>query len=209
MRSPWLEIPLSDYESHMALPAVGQAEMLASELEETLLRFAPASVAVIGCAGGNGFDRIPAKTQRVVGADINPEYIAAAAARFLGRIPGLELHVADIEVGPLPFAPVELIFAGLVFEYVALPAALANLARVCCPDGRLVAVLQEESAQLEAVTPSPYSSLQTLAPRMRLVPSAELAARAADAGFSIESERSITLESGKQFTIQVYRHAAD
>jgi hypothetical protein len=28
MRKPWLDIPLSEYEGHMALPAVGQAEML-------------------------------------------------------------------------------------------------------------------------------------------------------------------------------------
>jgi hypothetical protein len=29
VRNPWLEIPLSDYEGHMELPQIGQAEMLA------------------------------------------------------------------------------------------------------------------------------------------------------------------------------------
>ena len=28
LSSPWLTIPLEDYEAHMALPAVGQAQML-------------------------------------------------------------------------------------------------------------------------------------------------------------------------------------
>jgi hypothetical protein len=30
--SPWLTIPLEDYEAHMALPVVGQAQMLAEQL---------------------------------------------------------------------------------------------------------------------------------------------------------------------------------
>ena len=29
MSNPWLSIPLEDYEGHMSLPAVGQAQMLA------------------------------------------------------------------------------------------------------------------------------------------------------------------------------------
>ena len=36
MNNPWLTIPLEDYESHMALPDVGQAKMLANEFEELL-----------------------------------------------------------------------------------------------------------------------------------------------------------------------------
>ena len=49
--SLWLTIPLEDYEAHMALPAVGQAQMLAEQLAILIERHAPASVAVMGCAG--------------------------------------------------------------------------------------------------------------------------------------------------------------
>jgi hypothetical protein len=31
--NPWCRIPLEDYEAHMAHPSVGQASMLANELE--------------------------------------------------------------------------------------------------------------------------------------------------------------------------------
>ena len=58
MCTPWREIPLSDYEAHMSLPSVGQARMLADQLALLLERHAPISVAIIGCAGGNGLDRI-------------------------------------------------------------------------------------------------------------------------------------------------------
>jgi hypothetical protein len=53
MRNPWLDVPLNDYEGHMALPGVGQADLIAELLYQAVARWAPASIAVIGCAGGN------------------------------------------------------------------------------------------------------------------------------------------------------------
>lgn len=205
MNNPWLEIPLSDYESHISMPAIAQAQMIADEFSDALLRYNPESVAVIGCAGGNGFDRIPASTRRVVGVDINPDYVAAASARYLGRIPGIEFHIADIQTDILPFAPVDLIYAALVFEYVSVADALRNLSRVCLTGGRLVALLQQPSATMHAVSPSPYTSIQLLCPVMRLVPPADMESCAASCGFQLESTRSVVLESGKAFVIQVYR----
>lgn len=204
-RSPWLDVPLADYESHMSLPAIAQADFVARRFADVLHRFRPESVAVIGCAGGNGFDRIdPAVTKRTVGVDLNPGYIATASARWLGRIPGLEFHVADVESDPLPFAAVDLIHAALLFEYVAMTEALRNLALASRPGGRLVAVLQRPSPTMPEVTPSPYTSLQALAPIMRLVPPDDLAARAAAVGFVLESSQIEALPSGKDFVVQVY-----
>ena len=34
MTQPWLQIPLADYEAHMALPDIGQAQMLADLLQQ-------------------------------------------------------------------------------------------------------------------------------------------------------------------------------
>jgi hypothetical protein len=80
--NPWLSILLADYEGHMALPAVGQAHMIAEQFDRALRRWAPARIAVIGCAGGNGLDRIePSTVERVVAVDLNPEYIECARAR--------------------------------------------------------------------------------------------------------------------------------
>lgn len=39
----------------MAMPAIGQAKMLADEFDKLLRSYSPKSVAVIGCAGANGF----------------------------------------------------------------------------------------------------------------------------------------------------------
>lgn len=136
MSNPWLTIPLEDYEGHMAMPDVGQAEMLANEFEDLLKTYAPSSAALIGCAGGNGFEKAAeAGVTRLVGLDLNPAYIAAATARYAGRMIGLELHCADIE-GEMPkLQPVHMVYAALVFEYVDIGKALKNMRGMCLPNG--------------------------------------------------------------------------
>lgn len=204
MNNPWLNIPISDYESHMALPTVDQSSMTADEFSRVLSQFTPESVAVIGCAGGNGFDAIPASTRRVVGVDINPGYVARARERYEERLLNLEFHVADVQADPLAFDPVDLIFASLVFEYVSLAETLENLSRVCRPGGRLVALLQQPSETMTSLTPSPYRSIQSLSKLMRLIPPSEFTGHAESAGFALESGRIVTIRSGKSFAVQVY-----
>jgi len=206
INNPWLEIPLSDYEAHMALATVGQAEMLARQFETALTAYAPRSVAVIGCAGGNGFERVSApETERLVGVDINPDYVAETSRRFAGLIPGLELYCADIQ-RPLPeIAPVELVYAGLVFEYVDVAAAMATIRSLCAPNGVLVSVLQLPSESIAVVSPSPFPSLRRLAPAMKLVPPSILQAEAERAGFVHGSTEVIAPHSDKKFAVQAFR----
>lgn len=201
-RNPWLAIPLADYEAHMALPEVGQAALLADLLAEAIARHAPRSVAVLGCAGGNGFDRVPADI-RLVGVDVNAHYVATAHDRHRSR-DGLELYVGDIAADDLPFAPVDLAFAGLLFEHVDVDAALGRIAAKLAPGGVLVAVLQLP-AQVGEITPSPYRSLAALAPTMRLVEPATLVSAAQALCYSVLHAGIETASGGKQFAVQTYR----
>jgi SAM-dependent methyltransferase len=201
-RNPWLSIALADYEAHMALPQVGQAELLAQVLGRAVRRYAPRSVAVLGCAGGNGFDGVPAGT-RLVGIDVNPDYVAVARERHGARA-GLELYVGDVSA-ELPFAPVELAFAGLLFEYVDSAAALSSLAAKLVPGGVLVTVLQLPSAAVAEITPSPYRSLAALAPCMTLVAPGVLEETARTLGFAAVHSEIQTASGGKQFAVQTYR----
>ncbi len=200
--NPWLDIPLADYEGHMALPEIAQAQMLADELARAVRQHAPTSVAIIGCSGGNGFERLIGTTvERIVGIDINPTYVAAAQARFGTRLPELVLHVADVQHELPNIMPTEMIFAGLIFEYVDLRAAMHNLRRLCVRGGTLVAVLQAPGAEANVVSPSPYRSLQRLGPAMRLRDARDMEGAAAEAGFAPATTRSLTLSSGKSFTV--------
>lgn len=202
--NPWLHIPLADYEGHMA--EIGQTGMLADQFEAALASYSPKSVALIGCAGGNGFDRIrPGVVERVVGIDINAEYLSETSRRFAGAIPGIELYQADIANTHLRIDPVELIFAGLIFEFTDLAASMATLRKLCCRKGMLVAVLQRPCASMAAVSPSPFASLQKLEGLVRLVMPWELELSAKNSGFLAVSTDALGLPSGKQFLVQTFQ----
>lgn len=203
--NPWLGIPLADYEGHMSLPQVGQARLLAEILEGALRQHSPRSVAVIGCAGGNGFERIrPETTARVVAVDLNPAYVARVRERFASRLPGLEPIAGDIQSPEVGFAPVDLIFAGLLLEYVDPDVALRRFRSWLRAPGILTTVIQAECATSAAVTPSPFASLRTLAPVMRLVRPEVLCERAGRAGFREIARRTEVAGGGKEFTVQTF-----
>jgi len=205
MDTPWLTIPLADYEGHMALPGIEQSNFLSTVLSQQLEVFRPASLAVVGCAGGNGFERIdPQSTKRVVGIDINESYLNATRSRYGHAFDRLDLNALNIELRGPAVAPVELIYAALIFEYVDSERTMANLASLCSPGGHLVTVLQISSSTTEPVSPSPYVSLQTLGPVMRLVESDILAGIATAAGFTRLSASRVRLPSGKEFAIDVF-----
>lgn len=201
-RNPWLSIPLADYEAHMALPEVAQAELLAEVLARAVREQAPRSVAIFGCAGGNGFERVPPDT-RLVGVDVNPDYVAVARARHKKRR-GLELYVADVTADELPFAPVELAFAGLLFEYLDPATALARIGTKLLPGGTLVAMVQLPSKRAK-VTLSPYTSLAALKSSMRLVSTAELLQAALAERYELRAADVWTASGGKKFAVHTYR----
>jgi trans-aconitate methyltransferase len=205
MSNPWLSIPLEDYERHMSLPAVGQAQMIADQFDRALARTAPASVAVIGCAGGNGFDRIRGRAiTQVVAVDVNPDYLEQARIRHARCLAGLELICADVQSQSLAYGPVDFTYAALLFEYVEVSSTLNTLKRNSRPDAVLTTVLQLPHSTIPAVSSSPYWSLTSLASAMTLVEPETLAHAAAQAGFAAVDSTMIELASGKRFCVQSF-----
>lgn len=204
--NPWLGIPLAEYEAHMALPHVAQARFLADVFERVLGDLRPRSVAVLGCAGGNGFERIRGgTTTRVVGVDVNPTYVEEARARFQSRIAGLELIVGDVQREEVVFAPVDLVFAALLLEYVDVTRTLGRIRSLLTPGGVLATVVQLPSARSAPVTPSPFASLQALASFMRLVDPDELHRLAASSGYEEIARWREQSAGGKEFEAQAFR----
>ncbi len=70
--------------------------------------------------------------------------------------------VADLEVECPNFEPVELIFAGLLFEHVKAAPVLNCIQSRLQNDGRFVTVLQLPSAEASKVTSTGISSLEML-----------------------------------------------
>lgn len=203
--NPWLTIPIEDYESHMALPEIGQAQMLAAELARAASRIAARSVALVGCSGGNGLEMLPRSARRIVAIDINPAYVETVRGRFRERGHTLELFVADIQQGAPACAPVDLVYAGLIFEYVDMAATMTALRELCAPQGMLVAVIQLAGEAGHFVSPSPFSSLQPLGSCARTRSREELQEHARVVGFLPTDARRITSAGGKNFDVLYFR----
>ncbi len=208
MSSPWLHIPLDDYEGHMLLPGIGQAQMIAEQLDRSLRRWAPRSVAIIGCAGGNGLDRIDGRSvERLVAVDVNPDYIERTRARHAERLPCLQVISADVQSEWLTYGPVEFTYAALLLEYVDVVSTLKTLRRNSRPNAILTTVVQLPHSTLAVVSASPYKSLAGLASVMTLVAPETLCLAAANVGFTVIDSTNIELSSGKTFCVLNFREA--
>lgn len=194
----------------MALPSIGQSQMIADQLEALVRTFCPHSIGIIGCAGGNGLDRLAGTSvSRMVGVELNPEYIEQTRQRYEGRLPGLELYTADIQTAVSLFEPVDLLFVALVLEYVDLDRTMTALWRHCKNDGVLAVISQLPHETMKAVSPSPYTTLSRLAPVMHLVSPQELQLRARHAGFCPEHSSTILSSGGKGFSVDTFRRRSE
>ena len=167
--NPWLSIPAVDYEGHMGSPGVGQLQFLSRVFGELLAEVDPASIAVLGCATGNGFEHVrPERVRRLVGLDINREYIEVCRERYAAKIPGLELVCADLSSFELEPASMDLVHAALFLEYVDPAAVVEKASRWMRPPGLLTVVLQRPSAKGGTVSETGYTSLKILEPVINL-----------------------------------------
>lgn len=188
----------------MALAGIEQAQLLSDIFADALAKYLPLSVAVIGCAGGNGFDRIPPAISRVVGVDINPHYVAETEARFRDRIESLELIVGDIQSHAVSFAPVDLIFLGLILEYVNVDSVMTRMPSMLTAAGRIVTVLQQPTVSHKQVSPSQFMSVQLLEQVMHTVSPVRLQDCMEAQGYIQLDSRIVLSQGGKLFQVQEF-----
>ncbi|MCK9211519.1 MAG: class I SAM-dependent methyltransferase [Ignavibacteriaceae bacterium] len=198
--NPWLEIPLADYEAHMSMASIAQAQYISRVLAGIVQDVRPSSVAIIGCSGGNGFDQLPTDiVKRVVGVEINPHYIEIARERYMYHFNRLELICQDFQTSACSFKPVDLVFAALIFEYVDYITGLTSIKKFIKHGGFLSVILQLPNETISAVSPSPYSSLSKLNGFLKLVSPENFEACAVSVGLSVVTSKRSMLDSGKVF----------
>lgn len=194
----------------MSLPEVRQAQYLAHTLSALVQKCGARSVAVLGCAGGNGLDRLaPEQVERVVGVDINPDYIAVMQRRYKDRFQKLEALCCDVLSTDCCFSEVDVVFAGLLFEYLDAEAALAHIAQFTRPGGHAGVLLQLPNDTIGLVTPSPFASLDKLKGYMRLVPPSQIEHLGNAQGFRVVSSECTVLATGKAFQEIVFQKPVD
>ena len=200
--NPWLRVALEDYEGHMARPEVGQAALLATAFRNAVESVRPESLALVGCAGGNGLEAlVGTDIAPVVCVDINPSYLETLSARYRRKIRGLEIVCGEVERFSFR-QPLDLIFGGLIFEYTRLDEALAALSRALRRGGKLIALVQMRSDGTPTVSHSPYvQALAGVGAALNYIEPDAMAVAAARQGLEERARKVITLASGKAFTI--------
>jgi ubiquinone/menaquinone biosynthesis C-methylase UbiE len=110
------------------------------ELEQPIVRGILASLPIgaaldAACGTGRHAAYLDELGHDVIGVDASAEMLAVAAK----RLPGVELHQADLRGIPLSDESVDLVVCGLALSYVPdLAPVFAEFARILCPGGHLV-----------------------------------------------------------------------
>lgn len=207
MDNPWLKIPASDYEGHMNLPQIDQLSFLKIVFKKSLTQYDSSSVCYLGSATGNGIEHINKReTLHLTAIDINPDYLRILRKRYESKVPNLRTVVADLEDYQGNEQQYSLIFAGLVFEYLAPLPLLKKISRWLKKSGTLVVILQLKSNSQKKVSNTHYSSLKLLDPVFNLFSEKTFKQMAKKNGlYEIEGE-TIVLKSGKAFYVGSYKN---
>lgn len=204
MPSPWLSVPLTDYEGHMRSAGVRQLDALSDLFADALACCRPESVAILGIAGGNGLERIDGNiTSRIVGLDVNPLYLEVVRRRF-GSAYGLELHCVDLAEEIAELKPVNLVHAALVFEHAGVGRCLENALSLVAPAGALSVVLQLPSVSEANVGVTPFSSIQSLGAHFSLIDPVWFGQKLESHGFWLKHQSRRLLPAGKGFWMGVF-----
>lgn len=154
MKNPWEEISLADYEGHMGQSSVMQLQALSQIMKEQFSSCPAKTVMVLGVAGGNGLEHIAA-FDKVIGVDINPDYLQICGERFSRLGNQLELVCADLTQPACTLPHADLVVANLFIEYIGY----AHFQRAIQQIGpqRVSCVIQKNTDH-SFVSPSPYAA---------------------------------------------------
>ncbi|MCB2211903.1 class I SAM-dependent methyltransferase [bacterium] len=205
----WLKVPAADYDGHMGLESVGQTQKLSRIFADLLQQHPPKKgIAVLGCATGNGFEHIPNdKMVRVVGVDVNLNYLHLLKERHGERLRWLETQCCDVLRCQFPEQAFDHIHAALLFEYTDPKAVLEKVRQWLTDSGVLSVVLQHPSKAVGTVSDSPFPGVKILHDVITLVPPDEFIALAEGAGLTMQSREHVPLPQGKAFEVLVFKPA--
>jgi len=197
MPNPWTVVPAADYERHMGPEGVDQLAPLSALFQEAYLGAQPDRLLVVGSATGNGLEHVdPAVTRRIVGLDVNLQYLGVCRQRFFHLGPRLELYCTAASAWRCPPQSFDLIHAALIFEYLHPEPLVAQLASLLSDQGTVSVVLQLPGGE---GPPATQKALEIIVRAMKLVPPEELTALFAAHGLKPRRARTVPLKFGKSF----------
>jgi len=184
---------------------VGQAQVLSALTKYALDTYRPERFALLGCATGNGLEHVnPEITKKVYALDINPDYLNKTREKFEHHLKHLEVINADIQKESLHLSDIDLLFAGLVLEYVDPVTALDKMYNTLGHKGVLFVVLQK-SHQASFVTETRYTALEKLSAISHEVDEAAITEFLHTKKMTLVRREDIRLTGNKSFTALEFR----
>lgn len=193
--NPWVVVPAADYERHAGPDGLDQLAPLSAIFQEVYLATQPDRALVLGCATGNGLEHVdPAVTQRVVGVDVNLQYLGIARQRFFHLGPRLELYCTEAEKFRAQAGSFDLVHASLLLEYLHPEVLVRKIAEWLADDGTCSLVVQLPGGD---PTPAPTKTLQLIDKAARLVSPEELTRLLDHYGLARKRARTVPLAHGR------------
>jgi SAM-dependent methyltransferase len=203
--NPWTVVPAADYERHMGPEGVDQLAPLSAIFQEVYLAAQPDRALLLGCSTGNGLEHVnPAITKRIVGVDVNLQYLGVARQRFFHLGPRLELFCSEAEKFRAAPGSFDLIHAALLFEYVHPEVLVRKMAEWLGPEGTCSVVLQLPGGEGPL---APTKAMQIIEKAMKLVPPDELTRLFDHYGLPRRRAKTVPLKRGKSFWVGVFGRA--
>ena len=151
-QNPWETIRLSEYENHMGNVNVQQTQMLNYIVKEQLKsidyeKCRRPVVAIMGITSGNGLEHVEGTSiRKIIGIDINEQYLCECTKRFEALGEQLELHrvnmMVELERAAKLLEKADLVLADLLIEHIHLDNFIGLVKRMRKRRRRISCVIQ-------------------------------------------------------------------
>jgi hypothetical protein len=181
----------------MADDSVGQLSLLNDLTKKYLDKIKPRTCIFLGIAGGNGLEHIDnAVTKKVIGIDVNQDYLDETYRRYNKQVKNLQLINYYISSGATEICKADAVWAALIMEYTGISDCLQFADRNLLPVGHLVVSIQINNGR-KPVSTSGIESIKKAADIFSPVDPGELVTKATAAGFLLFDDEVNMLPNGK------------
>lgn len=195
--NPWESIPLSDYESHMQMESVMQLQTMNRMMKRQFSLHDAKSAMILGVAGGNGLEHVPASPlEKVYAIDVNREYLQKCRERHPDLNHILEYICTDLTSLHTTLPHADLLIANLLIEYIGYDSFCRIVRQVSPQCASCVIQLNTDSS---FVSDSPYlHAFDELESVHHQIHEDQLIVAMQSAGYRLSDRQSETLPNAKQ-----------
>ncbi len=159
----------------------------------------------MGCSTRNGLEHInPLITQNVFAIDFNQEYLKIVEQRFSRKINGLKILKTDLNIDELQISNIDLIFAGLILEYIEIENVLPKIAITLSNNGTLAIVIQKSQINY-FVTKTHYKSLEKLSATSKEIEESDIQDILITSNIELKYKEEIILTKDKTFIFLIFK----